>query len=355
MNDLPTLPKIPLPQPQIQIPIYIANPPPGILKKQQSDFDIESEKLKINVKKLPPGCPPGPPPNLLTMLELDSDYDEEPTPKKLKSIRFSEDTDKTPEEILKLTKEEILKPTSLQQRMLALSGQNIDEFMKEMENVQKKKEQFKYQSEKLDLLDRLDQPDKNKENIEDEEEDDEDSSSDEENDSPVKEITPAPKIAVSLPPPPPVGMPPGMMFRPPPLRPGLPNLSHMRMPPGPPPSGPRPNMGPRLGIRMPPGPPPGMPPPRMMHQSNHQKSQQHQQSSNSGGGNTLSAGPQINKEKGAMVISAKPQIRYEDLIYLNFFFNYFFFLEIYLLMLLGSYHRLFESNETINQNQNLDR
>lgn len=343
MNDLPTLPKIPLPQPQIQIPIYIANPPPGILKKQQIDFDIESEKQKTILKKLPPGCPPGPPPNLLTMIELDSDYDEEPTPKKLKSIRFSEDADKTPEEILKLTKEEILKPTSLQQRMLALSGQNIDEFMKEMENVQKKKEQFKYQSENSDLLERLDQPDK--ENIEDEDNDEEDSSSDEENDSPVKEIIPAPKIAVTLPPPPPVGMPPGMMFRPPPLRPGLPNISHMRMPPGPPPSGrPPPNMGPRLGIRMPPGPPPGMPPTRMMHQSNHQKSQQHQQSSNSGGGNTLSAGPQINKEKGAMVISAKPQIRY-DLRSLCFFFKFYFLfnllIEIYLLMLLDSYHRLF--------------
>lgn len=33
------------------------------------------------------------------------------------------------------------KPTSLQQRMLALSGQNIDEFMKEMEVVQRKREQ----------------------------------------------------------------------------------------------------------------------------------------------------------------------------------------------------------------------
>lgn len=32
------------------------------------------------------------------------------------------------------------KPTSLQQRMLALSGQNIDEFMKEMEEVHKKRE-----------------------------------------------------------------------------------------------------------------------------------------------------------------------------------------------------------------------
>lgn len=34
----------------------------------------------------------------------------------------------------------LAKPTSLQQKMVALSGQNIDEFMKEMESVQKKKE-----------------------------------------------------------------------------------------------------------------------------------------------------------------------------------------------------------------------
>ena len=32
------------------------------------------------------------------------------------------------------------KPTSLQQRMLALSGQNIDDFMKEMEEVHRKRE-----------------------------------------------------------------------------------------------------------------------------------------------------------------------------------------------------------------------
>lgn len=34
----------------------------------------------------------------------------------------------------------MLKPNSLQQRMLAISGQNIDEFMKEMENVHKKRD-----------------------------------------------------------------------------------------------------------------------------------------------------------------------------------------------------------------------
>lgn len=36
-----------------------------------------------------------------------------------------------------------VKPTSLQQKMVALSGQNVDEFMKEMETVQKKIEPTK--------------------------------------------------------------------------------------------------------------------------------------------------------------------------------------------------------------------
>lgn len=46
---------------------------------------------------------------------------------------------------------DVVKPTSLQQRMLAISGQNIDEFMKEMENVHKKKEKERA----ADLQDRL--------------------------------------------------------------------------------------------------------------------------------------------------------------------------------------------------------
>ena len=45
---------------------------------------------------------------------------------------------------------DVIKPTNLQQRMLALSGQNIDDFMKEMENVHKKKEQ-----ERIDVQERI--------------------------------------------------------------------------------------------------------------------------------------------------------------------------------------------------------
>ncbi|PSN53399.1 hypothetical protein C0J52_03785 [Blattella germanica] len=64
---------------------------------------------------------------------------------------------------------------------------------------------------------------------------------------------------------PPLGMAP-MMFRPPPLRPGVPPPLGIRLPPGPPPGrpglppGPPPGLPPRLGMRLPPGPPPGMPP-----------------------------------------------------------------------------------------------
>lgn len=46
--------------------------------------------------------------------------------------------------------------------MLAISGQNIDEFMKEMENVQKKKEQERA----ADLQERLSTLDKDKDSSE---------------------------------------------------------------------------------------------------------------------------------------------------------------------------------------------
>lgn len=129
-------------------------------------------------------------------------------------------------------------------------------------------------------------------------------------------IAPPPAIKLpSGPPPPPVGMPPALLFRPPPLRPNMSNLS-IRMPPGPPPGrpgvppGPPPGMPPRLGIRMPPGPPPGMPPNRLHHNHHNKPSQQ----LGPAGGNTLSAQPLLTA-KGP-TITAKPQIRYD------FYFHY---------------------------------
>lgn len=119
----------------------------------------EPEKRPELKKKEPPGCPPGPPPDLIEMHEFDSDYEseeEEPKSKKPKSVRHEEISNRKEDD-----KDEDLsvkQPTSLQQRMLAISGQNIDEFMKEMENVQKKKEQERA----ADLQERLSTLDKDK-------------------------------------------------------------------------------------------------------------------------------------------------------------------------------------------------
>lgn len=145
----------------------------------------EPEKRPEVKKKEPPGCPPGPPPDLIEMREFDSDYEseeEEPKLKKLKSVRIEEvSVRKTNIQLANLSCEftskfqapnrkdeekdddlSVKQPTSLQQRMLAISGQNIDEFMKEMENVQKKKEQERA----ADLQERLSTLDKDKDSSE---------------------------------------------------------------------------------------------------------------------------------------------------------------------------------------------
>lgn len=308
------IPRIPIPMPSMAGPMPFIPPlPQGILKKP-NEISFENDNT-IKVKKTSaPGCPPGPPPNLLTMRELDSDYEDEvPATKSKKSkIRFSDEVHNNEDKPQVLKKEdEIQKPTSLQQRMLALSGQNIDEFMKEMENVQKKKERERA----ANLKNRLGISDEgNDERNSDSEIDDEDKESDSDDSTsgeslsdkkevPVKTQTFGQITLPSGPPPPPVGIPPAMIFRPPPLRPSMSTMG-MRMPVIPPPGrpglppGPPPGMPPRIsGIRMPPGPPPGMPPNRFKNQSNPV--------------NILSAAPQLNKDpnKHSTVISAKPQIR----------------------------------------------
>lgn len=167
MNDPPATMflagRIPLPT---ALPIstpFSQAPPHGILKKPPI-IEPPTEKRSEVKKKEPAGCPPGPPPDLKQMHELDSDYEDEEPPKakKSKTIRFSDEpkiapavseVEKTDEkkDDSKLIEADVPKPTSLQQRMLAISGQNIDEFMKEMENVHKKKEQEKA----ADLQERL--------------------------------------------------------------------------------------------------------------------------------------------------------------------------------------------------------
>uniref|UniRef100_A0A1L8DDB8 Putative ww domain-binding protein 11 n=1 Tax=Nyssomyia neivai TaxID=330878 RepID=A0A1L8DDB8_9DIPT len=275
--------RIPLPPVSAQIPPFVPNVQQSILKKTSEKGE---EKSTQRTKKDPPGCPPGPSPNLLDMRELDEDYNEEPRPKKMKTIRFSDEPrvkEKVPEDLSSrgAIDDDALKPTSIQQRILALSGQNIDEFMKEMESVQKKKEQEKSGDVEMPLDEKVA----------------EEKSVESEKEPKVKPSNPPvhhpPGISLpGGPPPPPMGLPPNMHhFRPPPLRPGM----AIRMPPGPPPGRPGMPPGPPPRIRMPPGPPPGMPP-------RHSKGHHHQ--------NILSAGPQlVSKDPKSATITAKPQIR----------------------------------------------
>lgn len=167
------MPSLPLP-PFVQPPATIATKKPAEIPVRclidasvSNDFDVillslfqkEIEKRPEVKKKEPPGCPPGPPPNLTDMREFDSDYEsdeEEPKSKRAKTVRDDVPSRKDEDKEDDLS---VKQPTSLQQRMLAISGQNIDEFMKEMENVQKKKEQERA----ADLQERLSTLGKDKE------------------------------------------------------------------------------------------------------------------------------------------------------------------------------------------------
>lgn len=150
------------------------------------------------------------------------------------------------------------KPTSLQQRMLALSGQNIDEFMKEMEEVHKKREMDR----QADLNNRL-----SERQLEESNSEEEDHPADKDDRMIVPHMM-CPPGTMGMEGPSMVARPPplmGSMLRPPPLRPlGMPPPG-LRIPlPLPPPirgapPGPPPGLPPRL-IRLPPGPPPGLPP-----------------------------------------------------------------------------------------------
>lgn len=105
------------------------------------------EKSSIEPKrKDPPGCPPGPPPNLLLMSDLDSDYESEdsdrgrrsPISKRPRTRRYSSDRSSNRSDDRNSDSEsevDVPKPTSVQQRMLAIAGQKYDDFMKELENV----------------------------------------------------------------------------------------------------------------------------------------------------------------------------------------------------------------------------
>ncbi|XP_063995263.1 WW domain-binding protein 11-like [Diachasmimorpha longicaudata] len=319
---------IPQHHPLMTIPI-----PPSILKKT-SVYSTAAAVSTLAPSKEPPGVPPYPPP------DISGDDDEsldKPTitSQKSRTIRFADDKDenKLSEKEQSSQKEkgqerelEKVKPTTLQQKMLVMAGQDIDQFMREMEVVHKKRETERAQdlNARLSLLDAETEGNSSKVNNGQENEKGEGAElSSEVNRSSQgsQQSTIHLQQQHGMPP---MGMPPPpLMYRPPPPP------MHLRMPPPPPP---------RMGLRLPPGPPPGMPrllrpgppsmprmpPPLQMQIHNlsgiQNLSNSHMQSVTSGNAsqtkqpNVLSAAPQlINRNekdgKSSTTIEAKPQIR----------------------------------------------
>ncbi|KAG5893168.1 hypothetical protein JTB14_000428 [Gonioctena quinquepunctata] len=254
-----TVDEIPLPQ-LPQQPTSAANTPaqiplPTTERKQEHTIYSIATALKLQALgqpvREPPGCPPGPAP------DLNDDGEVEEFGAKVAEEEKEVDAD----EVTSDGESTAVKPTSLQQKMVALSGQNVDDFMKEMETVQKKMEMNR----------------------------DEDSRA---------------KMSVHIEP----LVPPGTELPILPTQTPLPSAPHLfpsgiRLPPGPPPGRPL----------MPPGPPPGLPPrlplrlpqvaPRVIRLTGPPQLIQP---------NVLSAAPQLinrSESKQGATISAKPQIR----------------------------------------------
>lgn len=224
LPQMSTMPAPGIPQQRIPPPMSLTIPPFSVAKKAP-----ETEKADQKNKKESPGCPPGPPTNLSELSDLDTDAEDDPPLLRESDIK---DNDQSDEE----------------------SDRSVD-------------------SDRSAESDEVD--------------------SDEETKLPPLPATGfhiphAVPTAASLPlPPHHSAIAPPLVFRPPPLRPGMPNFG-IRMPPGPP-IGPRPgSVVPRMNIRMPPGPPAGLPP-RMSH---HMKNQHK------------------DANKGLTTITAKPVIRY---------------------------------------------
>ncbi|XP_046659838.1 WW domain-binding protein 11-like [Homalodisca vitripennis] len=227
--DMPLPLNIPVP-PVLLSQLNLPAAPQGILRKRSAYSPPPRARS-------PPGCPPGVPPDLLSEDEKDDSSDEDDDDEKedhlidekseRRNIRFADSSDSEGDE------PPGTRTTSLQQRMLALAGHNLDSFMKEIEDVQKKRTAERNEGDRMTQM-----------------------------------MDPVP---LPVPPPaPPMGVPPPLMFRPPPLGirlPPGPPPGRPTLPPGPPPGrpptlppGPPPGLPPRLmGIRLPPGPPPGMP------------------------------------------------------------------------------------------------
>ncbi|XP_055595045.1 WW domain-binding protein 11-like [Uranotaenia lowii] len=264
-NETPTplsIPRIPIP-PTIQAVVPPIKPmPPPVLKKPVEN-PVEPQEIVDDDDDIP-GCPPGPPPDIFCMPELDFDL-EEFRSETQKSVKFFDDADSR-DNSEDSDEEKPKQPSSVQQKMLAISGQNLDEFMKEMETVQKKKDVPEIANIPMPSKPTVILP----------------NPAPHPSDTTVK-FVPMP----TLPMPGPAPIQPALMIRPPPLRPGIPGMPGLRMPPRPPPGIP-----PRLGgIRMPPGPPAG-PPPKHIQQQHMRNMMQQQQ-----------------KDPKSATISAKPQIR----------------------------------------------
>lgn len=141
-NQFGSLPMPPNFPPQIP-PSSVIPIPPSIQNAIAAHQKAVAEEKAANEpkRKDPPGCPPGPPPNLLLMRDLDSDYETDdsdrgrrsPVSKRYKSSRrYSSDRSSSRSDD---SENDVPKPTSVQQRMLAIAGQKYDDFMKELENV----------------------------------------------------------------------------------------------------------------------------------------------------------------------------------------------------------------------------
>nr|XP_023020482.1 WW domain-binding protein 11 [Leptinotarsa decemlineata] len=253
VDEIP-LPQLPqqanaLPNAPAQIPL------PTTERKQEHTIYSIATALKLQALGQPVREPPGPPPGPAPDLNDDGEVEE------FGARPSAEEKEIEADEANSDNESSAVKPTSLQQKMVALSGQNVDEFMKEMETVQKK----------LDMNREDDARAKMSVHIE----------------PLVPPGTELPILPTQTPVPPPHLFP-----------------SSIRLPPGPPPGRPL----------MPPGPPPGLPPrlplrlpqvaPRMIRLTGPPQLVQP---------NVLSAAPQLinrsESSKQGATISAKPQIR----------------------------------------------
>uniref|UniRef100_A0A1A9UHY2 Wbp11/ELF5/Saf1 N-terminal domain-containing protein n=1 Tax=Glossina austeni TaxID=7395 RepID=A0A1A9UHY2_GLOAU len=290
--------RLPPPPIALSLPPFAPGAPPGTLKKSNENITKNLEKFEEVKKKDPLSVPIGPPPDLFDMPDLNTDAEDD-------EVILKKYTPKS---------KVVPKPNSLQQRMLAISGQNIDEFMREMENVHKKKEQEAAANKEISQSAEGDDISKNKpseDRVKNKEVDSKIANENKAQSSTSTTGNATTTTVVALPvalapntastqahlsiPGPPVpslaGLAPPMLFRPPlPRPPGMHGFG-IRIPSGPPP-GPRPpalSSLPRIGIRIP-GPPPGLPP-RLPH--HHKSIQQLHQNKDSKGVTTISAKPQI--------------------------------------------------------------